>query len=137
MWKPSSGAELASVGDDRGLLLWDTRAGTGPALRKTDAHGTHDLHTVDWSGLREELLATGARLEGFLVATPVGSSRSRVCPEFDVGGLLSPYGGKCKLRTVGGRCNAALQAAAQHVRHGSVCSLQPGISPDSVKRRSR
>ena len=60
VWKPSSAAELASVGDDRGLLLWDTRAGTGPALRKTDAHGTHDLHTVDWSGLREELLATGA-----------------------------------------------------------------------------
>ena len=60
VWKPNSAAELASVGDDRGLLLWDTRAGTAPALRKTDAHGTHDLHTVDWSGLREELLATGA-----------------------------------------------------------------------------
>ena len=72
VWKPSSGAELASVGDDRGLLLWDTRAGTGPALRKTDAHGTHDLHTVDWSGLREELLATGARFGGVFIGDSSG-----------------------------------------------------------------
>lgn len=59
VWKPDSASELASVGDDRGLLLWDTRAGTKPAQRKLNAHGAHDLHTVDWSGLRDELLATG------------------------------------------------------------------------------
>lgn len=60
VWKPDSTVELGSVGDDRALLLWDTRAGTGPAQRRADAHGTHDLHTVDWSGLRDDLLATGA-----------------------------------------------------------------------------
>ena len=70
VWKPNSAAELASVGDDRGLLLWDTRSGTAPALRKTDAHGTHDLHTVDWSGLREELLATGMRGSGRPMCAP-------------------------------------------------------------------
>ena len=56
---PDSDTELASVGDDRALLLWDTRAGTGPAQKRASAHGAHDLHTVDWSGLRNDLLATG------------------------------------------------------------------------------
>ena len=59
VWKPDSAAELASVGDDFSLLLWDTRAGTGPAQRRLNAHGASDLHTVDWSGLRNDLLATG------------------------------------------------------------------------------
>jgi WD40 repeat protein len=81
VWKPNSAAELASVGDDRGLLLWDTRAGTAPALRKTDAHGTHDLHTVDWSGLREELLATGATLADLCVKCCIGVLRPcSTCP---------------------------------------------------------
>ena len=80
VWKPNSATELASVGDDRGLLLWDTRAATAPALRKTDAHGTHDLHTVDWSGLREELLATGARLSPSSATAAAWASRAvQVC----------------------------------------------------------
>jgi histone-binding protein RBBP4 len=60
VFKPGSGECLASVGDDQCLLLWDTRAGTAPATRVAQAHGAHDLHTVDWCGLRDYMVATGA-----------------------------------------------------------------------------
>jgi len=33
VFKPSSGEQLASVGDDQCLLLWDTRTGNSPATR--------------------------------------------------------------------------------------------------------
>ncbi len=61
MWRPASAAELASVGDDRALLLWDTRAPhDAPSARVADAHGAHDLHCADWSALQPHLVATGA-----------------------------------------------------------------------------
>ena len=60
VFKPGSEAQLASVGDDKRVLLWDTRAGTRPATKVENAHGgDHDLHTVDWCRLREHMLATG------------------------------------------------------------------------------
>lgn len=61
MWLPGSAAELASVGDDKALLFWDTRGAQSPAARVPDAHGpAHDLHCVDWSALQQHLVATGA-----------------------------------------------------------------------------
>lgn len=60
VFKPGSKEQLASVGDDQCLLLWDTRSGTAPATRIAQAHGQHDLHTVDWCGLRDYMIATGA-----------------------------------------------------------------------------
>ena len=62
MWQPGQrGTELASVGDDYKLLLWDTRAGSAPAAALEKAHGENDLHCVDWSSLEPHLLVTGAR----------------------------------------------------------------------------
>mmetsp|Transcript_6765 Transcript_6765/g.19508 ORF Transcript_6765/g.19508 Transcript_6765/m.19508 type:complete len:559 (-) Transcript_6765:257-1933(-) len=61
VFKPGSAVQLASVGDDKRVLLWDTRAGAKPATKVENAHGgDHDLHTVDWCRLREHMLATGA-----------------------------------------------------------------------------
>ena len=62
VWQPGSAAELASVGDDFKLLLWDTRAGSAPAAALEKAHGENDLHCVDWSSLEPHLLVTGAPL---------------------------------------------------------------------------
>lgn len=59
-WCPDSAVELASVGDDYALLLWDTRAGSAPALSVPTAHGRQDVHSVAWSPHRQELLVTGA-----------------------------------------------------------------------------
>lgn len=59
MWQPGSASELASVGDDFKLLLWDTRTGTSPAASMEMAHGENDLHCVDWSSLELHLLVTG------------------------------------------------------------------------------
>ena len=33
MFRPGSSTELASVGDDKQLLLWDTRVGKAPTAR--------------------------------------------------------------------------------------------------------
>ncbi len=60
VWRPGSAHELASVGDDRALLLWDTRTPDAPAQRVPGAHGPEDLHCVDWSPLQAELLVTGS-----------------------------------------------------------------------------
>lgn len=83
-WRPDSAAELASVGDDHALLLWDTRAAEPLAARVTQAHGPHDLHCVDWSGLSPHLLATGARppVPFQALQTPRGRvhARSRAAP---------------------------------------------------------
>ena len=59
VFQPGSSAELASVADDSSLLFWDTRSGIAPVLRMAEAHGQSDLHVVDWSSLRPELVATG------------------------------------------------------------------------------
>ncbi|RMZ53608.1 hypothetical protein APUTEX25_003142, partial [Auxenochlorella protothecoides] len=58
-WLPGSDALLASVGDDRSLRGWDCRAG-GAAYVVAAAHSAHDIHALDWSGGRPELVATGA-----------------------------------------------------------------------------
>lgn len=59
VFQPGSSTELASVADDSSLLFWDTRSGIAPVLRMGQAHGESDLHVVDWSALRPELIATG------------------------------------------------------------------------------
>ena len=51
----------AAAGDDHAVLLWDTRSGTDPVLRVTDAHGAHDVHCVDWSRQQDNLLVTGGQ----------------------------------------------------------------------------
>ncbi|EIE23954.1 WD40 repeat-like protein [Coccomyxa subellipsoidea C-169] len=60
VWRPGSTEELASVGDDYKLLLWDTRAQPGPAAAVEQAHGQQDVQCVDWSALQEHMLVTGA-----------------------------------------------------------------------------
>lgn len=60
VFQPGSAAELASVADDTKLLFWDTRSGIQPVIQLHQAHGQSDLHVVDWSSLRSELVATGA-----------------------------------------------------------------------------
>ncbi|KAK9855790.1 hypothetical protein WJX84_011228 [Apatococcus fuscideae] len=59
VWLKGSEHELASVGDDYAVILWDTRA-AGPATKIDGAHGEKDLHCVDWNPLNTDLLATGA-----------------------------------------------------------------------------
>lgn len=59
-WRPESATELASVGDDFSLLLWDTRRGGAPVLHVANAHGMQDVHCVAWSPHRQDLLVTGA-----------------------------------------------------------------------------
>ena len=63
VFQPGSSTELASVADDSSLLFWDTRSGVAPVLRMGQAHGESDLHVVDWSALRPELVATGLLVE--------------------------------------------------------------------------
>lgn len=78
VFKPGSAVQLASVGDDKRVLLWDTRAGAKPATKVENAHGgDHDLHTVDWCRLREHMLATGAQcLNPTPLACSVGTMHS-------------------------------------------------------------
>jgi hypothetical protein len=42
------------------VLLWDTDASNSPVQAIEKAHGSCDIHTVDWSGLQEHLIVTGA-----------------------------------------------------------------------------
>ncbi len=72
VWRPGSTEELASVGDDYKLLLWDTRAQPGPAAAVEQAHGQQDVQCVDWSALQEHMLVTG---EGW----PFAPDYSHVC----------------------------------------------------------
>ena len=58
MWLKGSEHELASVGDDYAVILWDSRK-PGPATKIAGAHGKEDLHCVDWNPLDPDLLATG------------------------------------------------------------------------------
>jgi hypothetical protein len=41
------------------VLLWDTAASNSPVQAIEKAHGSCDVHTVDWSGLQEHLIVTG------------------------------------------------------------------------------
>ena len=60
VWRPGSRDELASVGDDYMLLLWDSRLSSGrPCAAVAEAHGQTDVQCVDWSTLQQELLVTG------------------------------------------------------------------------------
>eukprot|EP00879_Flechtneria_rotunda_P026840 GHRR01028676.1.p1 GENE.GHRR01028676.1~~GHRR01028676.1.p1 ORF type:complete len:453 (+),score=155.57 GHRR01028676.1:832-2190(+) len=60
VFQPRSTTNLASVGDDAQVLLWDTSSGNSPIAAIDKAHGNCDVHTVDWSALQDHLLATGA-----------------------------------------------------------------------------
>lgn len=61
VFQPGSANHLASVGDDKQVLFWDTSAGSRPVASIKAAHGSGpDVHCVDWSGLQEYLLVTGA-----------------------------------------------------------------------------
>eukprot|EP00884_Botryococcus_braunii_P018332 jgi/Botrbrau1/5182/Bobra.0172s0052.1 len=60
VFKPGSDQELASVGDDYSVRLWDMRAGSGPSLSLVEAHGNSDVHCLDWNSFDTFLLATGA-----------------------------------------------------------------------------
>ncbi|PSC71637.1 WD-40 repeat-containing MSI4 [Micractinium conductrix] len=59
-WRPGSTTEIASVGDDFSLLLWDLRKGGPPAQNVQRAHGKNDIHCVDWGPQQDHLLVTGA-----------------------------------------------------------------------------
>jgi histone-binding protein RBBP4 len=56
-WQPGSAEQLASVGDDQKLLLWDLRTNK-PSHVVNKAHGATDLHCVDWCALDSNMLAT-------------------------------------------------------------------------------
>lgn len=58
VWRPNSATELASVGDDCQLLLWDSRTPSRPASAVEHAH-EEDVQCVDWSALQEDMLVTG------------------------------------------------------------------------------
>lgn len=45
------------------VLIWDTSAGNSPVAAIKEAHGSCDVHTVDWNGLREHLVVTGRESE--------------------------------------------------------------------------
>ena len=70
MWRPGSATELASVGDDYQLLLWDTHSPGAPASKVGNAHGDNDLHCVDWSALQPELLVTGEQALLLVIQSP-------------------------------------------------------------------
>lgn len=76
VFQPGSSAELASVADDSNLLFWDTRSGIAPVLKMAEAHGQSDLHVVDWSSLRPELVATG--MLGFPLSANLSVTGKRV-----------------------------------------------------------
>eukprot|EP00899_Mesostigma_viride_P011111 jgi/Mesvir1/1/Mv08890-RA.1 len=57
---PFSVDELCSVGDDSQLLFWDARSGASPVLKVAKAHGTKDIHCVDWNVLDPNLIVTGS-----------------------------------------------------------------------------
>lgn len=41
------------------VLLWDTTSGNSPIASIEKAHGSCDVHTVDWNRHREHLIVTG------------------------------------------------------------------------------
>ena len=61
VFKPGCDHELASVGDDRALLFWDTRArgGDKPTVSVPGAHGD-DVQCLDWAASDPHLVVTGS-----------------------------------------------------------------------------
>ncbi len=90
MWQPGSATELASVGDDFKLLLWDTRAGSAPAAALEKAHGENDLHCVDWSSLELHLLVTGMPLQSCSSQGPCLAIHRGLFPKLKSPALCSP-----------------------------------------------
>ena len=67
VWLKGSEHELASVGDDYAVILWDTRT-PGPAMLRLLARtAQEDLHCVDWNPLNPDLLATGRAQAAILI----------------------------------------------------------------------
>ena len=48
---------FASVGDDRKLMIWDTRKGMNPSF-EVDAHAS-EVNCVSWNPASEYIIATG------------------------------------------------------------------------------
>jgi len=67
VFKPDTDDRLASVGDDKAVLFWDARAGSGPSHSLARAHGPADIQAVDWSALRDHWVATGDASGGIKV----------------------------------------------------------------------
>ena len=60
VFKPGCDHELASVGDDRALLFWDTRGGGDkPSVSVPGAHGD-DVQCLDWAATDSNFVVTGA-----------------------------------------------------------------------------
>ena len=59
VFHPQSSCELCSVGVDRQVMLWDTRAGTSPRSIVENVH-SGDVNCVDWSALDANYLVTGS-----------------------------------------------------------------------------
>ena len=57
-WHPSEQDIFASVGDDKRLLIWDSRQPQGPQLH-TVAH-SDDVNSVNWHPVTSNLLLTGS-----------------------------------------------------------------------------
>eukprot|EP01017_Pseudomicrothorax_dubius_P010766 TRINITY_DN13890_c0_g1_i1.p1 TRINITY_DN13890_c0_g1~~TRINITY_DN13890_c0_g1_i1.p1 ORF type:complete len:270 (-),score=32.75 TRINITY_DN13890_c0_g1_i1:357-1166(-) len=60
---PSDKFKLCSVGDDRKVIVWDTRISTKIASEIETTHND-DLHCVDWNTLDEHQIAIGSN-DGF------------------------------------------------------------------------
>lgn len=58
-FNPSDENQLCSVGDDRNLFLWDTRA-KKPAAAVKGAH-EDDIHCVAWSSFDQHVIVTGSK----------------------------------------------------------------------------
>ncbi|KAI8467538.1 MAG: WD40-repeat-containing domain protein [Monoraphidium minutum] len=105
-----SGELLVSVGDDKQVLFWDTRAGAAPVMRVEAAHGpTHDVHCVDWNRLDPHMLATAGgvrcvdwnRLDPHMLATGADDGSMRVWD-------------RRKLSASGANKSAAVRSFRQH-----------------------
>ena len=91
VWQPGSAAELASVGDDFKLLLWDTRTGSAPAAALEKAHGENDLHCVDWSSLEPHLLVTGEPLLTICLQPSCPKRPAACCTYLEPSGMTLSY----------------------------------------------
>lgn len=147
VFQPGSSTELASVADDSSLLFWDTRSGVAPVLRMGQAHGESDLHVVDWSALRPELVATGHSLQWhmrccIIWCTAVCSCKVpvsepliflRACPELCIFGntpstwLYSTHGPchlLCHLVQCGFGCSGMITLEVACIDHGDYINCE-------------
>lgn len=56
---PTEADQLVSVGDDKLMLFWDTRANAHPAHTVKDVH-SEDIHCIDWNPHDTNMLLTGS-----------------------------------------------------------------------------